>query len=89
MTMMDMIYQNKMGEEKNRTNITPRLNNLSIKIQELNNSVTEVQKYELLTTNQYIKQMEILLQILKELTIVLNSSVPDPSLGKKTTQLKH
>ena len=87
--MMDMIYQNKMGEEKNRTNITPRLNNLSIKIQELNNSVTEVQKYELLTTNQYLKQMEILLQILKELTIVLNSSEPDPSLGKKTTQLKH
>ena len=38
------------------------------KIQELTRSVSEVYKYELLTTNQYLKQMELVLQIFNELS---------------------
>ncbi|MBC8498737.1 hypothetical protein H8D40_07080, partial [Candidatus Bathyarchaeota archaeon] len=32
---------------------------LDMKIQELKHSVSEVYKYELLTTNQYLNQMEL------------------------------
>ena len=38
------------------------------KIQELTRSVSEVYKYELLTTNQYLKQMELVLEIFHELS---------------------
>ncbi|MCW4048918.1 MAG: hypothetical protein NWE89_04195 [Candidatus Bathyarchaeota archaeon] len=41
------------------------------KIQELTRSVSEVYKYELLTTNQYLKQMELVLDIFNELSEVL------------------
>jgi hypothetical protein len=40
---------------------------LDVKIQELKHSVSEVYKYELLTTNQYLKQMELVLEIFQEL----------------------
>jgi ribosome-binding protein aMBF1 (putative translation factor) len=40
---------------------------LDLKIQELKHSVSEVYKYELLTTNQYLKQMELVLEIFQEL----------------------
>jgi len=40
---------------------------LDKKIQELKHSVSEVYKYELLTTNQYLKQMELVLEIFQEL----------------------
>jgi len=40
---------------------------LDMKIQELKHSVSEVYKYELLTTNQYLKQMELVLEIFQEL----------------------
>ena len=40
---------------------------LDVKIQELRHSVSEVYKYELLTTNQYLNQMELVLDIFQEL----------------------
>ena len=40
---------------------------LSDKVAALNRSVMEVQKYELLTTNQYLQQMEILVSIIQDL----------------------
>lgn len=40
---------------------------LDMKLQELKHSVSEVYKYELLTTNQYLKQMELVLEIFQEL----------------------
>jgi len=48
---------------------TPASSNkeLDVKIQELKHSVSEVYKYELLTTNQYLKQMELVLEIFQEL----------------------
>ena len=42
------------------------------KIQELSRSVSEVYKYELLTTNQYLKQMELVLDIFHELSVALD-----------------
>jgi len=42
------------------------------KIQELSRSVSEVYKYELLTTNQYLKQMELVLDIFQELSVALD-----------------
>lgn len=41
------------------------------KIQELTRSVSEVYKYELLTTNQYLKQMELVLEIFNDLSETL------------------
>ena len=38
------------------------------KIDELTRSVSEVYKYELLTTNQYLKQMELVLDILNDIS---------------------
>lgn len=40
---------------------------LSEKVDALNRSVMEVQKYELLTTNQYLQQMEILVSIIQDI----------------------
>ncbi len=42
------------------------------KIEELSRSVSEVYKYELLTTNQYLKQMELVLDIFQELSVALD-----------------
>ena len=43
------------------------------KVQELTRSVSEVSKYELLTTNQYLKQMELVLEILHEISENMDS----------------
>lgn len=40
---------------------------LSDKMEALRRSVNEVQKYELLTTNQYLQQMDIIVSILKDI----------------------
>ena len=40
---------------------------LDVKIQELRHRVSEVYIYELLTTNQYLNQMELVLDIFQEL----------------------
>ena len=41
---------------------------LPVKVELLKKSVEEVQKYELLTTNQYLQQMELLLEILRDIS---------------------
>lgn len=41
------------------------------RIQELTQSVSEVSKYELLTTNQYLKQMELVLEIFNDISETL------------------
>ena len=45
-----------------------KVSSLELKIDELNRSVSEVYKYELLTTNQYLKQMALLLEILDDIS---------------------
>ena len=42
------------------------------KVDQLRNSFNEVQKYELMTTNQYLKQMTLLLEILQDITNKVN-----------------
>jgi hypothetical protein len=46
---------------------TPR-SDIEGKIRMLSQSVSEVYKYELLTTNQYLKQMELVLEIFNDLS---------------------
>ncbi len=41
---------------------------LPVKGELLRKSVEEVQKYELLTTNQYLRQKELLLEILQDIS---------------------
>ena len=50
---------------------TTKVSHLERKIDELNRSVSEVYKYELLTTNQYLKQMELVLDILNDISTTL------------------
>jgi hypothetical protein len=40
------------------------------KIQQLAKSISEVSKYELLTTNQYLQQMKIVLEIFEDIAKV-------------------
>lgn len=42
---------------------------LSDKMEALYKSVNEVQKYELLTTNQYLQQMDLIVDILKDIQV--------------------
>ena len=60
---------NMMSQRMVSLDDTPASSNkeLDMKIQELKHSVSEVYKYELLTTNQYLKQMELVLEIFQEL----------------------
>ena len=51
-------------------NETPRPS-IECKIQDLTQSISEVYKYELLTTNQYLKQMELVLEIFNEISETL------------------
>jgi hypothetical protein len=64
-----MMAQQLSHETEDRVHNAP-VSNSSIegKIQELTRSVSEVYKYELLTTNQYLKQMELVLKIFQELS---------------------
>ena len=41
---------------------------LQEKVELLEKSVEEVQKYELLTTNQYLQKMELVLEILQDIS---------------------
>ena len=56
--------------ERNGVYETPR-SSIEGKIQELTQSISEVYKYELLTTNQYLKQMELVLEIFNDLSETL------------------
>ena len=64
-----MMAQQLCHEKEDRVSIAS-VSNSSVegKIQELSKSVSEVYKYELLTTNQYLKQMELVLEIFQELS---------------------
>jgi hypothetical protein len=42
---------------------------LHVKVELLKNSIEETQKYELLTTNQYILQMEQVIEILEDISL--------------------
>lgn len=46
---------------------------LQIKIELLRTSLEETQKYELLTTNQYLNQMELLVEILQAFSVRVDS----------------
>ena len=65
---------NMMSQRMVSLDDTPASSNkeLDVKIQELKHSVSEVYKYELLTTNQYLKQMELVLEIFQELNQKIN-----------------
>jgi hypothetical protein len=52
-----------------------------LKLELLRKSLEEVQKYELLTTTQYLDQMELLLEIL----LFISARVDPPTELKKTT----
>lgn len=45
----------------------PKEEPVSEKMEALYKSIDEVQKYELLTTNQYLQQMDLIVDILKEI----------------------
>jgi hypothetical protein len=59
------VYQN-MGKEACPKNTAGP--NIKCKLEELTRSVSEVYRYELLTTTQYLKQMELVLEIFEELS---------------------
>ena len=56
-----IFHQGNMGKDA-ESNI------IDEKIKELTSSVQQVYKYELLTTNQYLQQMELVLEIFNELS---------------------
>lgn len=57
-------------QEGNGVHVSPKTS-IEDKVQELTRSVSEVYKYELLTTNQYLKQMELVLEIFHDLSETL------------------
>ena len=61
MMTQQIFHQGNMGKETESNNINEKIN-------ELTRSVSQVYKYELLTTNQYLQQMELVLEILNELS---------------------
>ena len=62
---MKMMTQQLCYEDMEQSTSSTQLEG---KIDELNRSVSEVYKYELLTTNQYLKQMELVLEILNDIS---------------------
>ncbi len=63
--MAQQVYQ-----EGNMVHVSPKTS-IEDNVQELTRSVSEVYKYELLTTNQYLKQMELVLEIFNEISETL------------------
>ena len=51
-------------DESEEADIIP----LSVKVDLLKSSIDKVQKYELLTTNQYIQQMELVVEIIRDIS---------------------
>jgi hypothetical protein len=49
-------------------NQRPNFSGIEDKLHMLTQSISEVYKYELLTTNQYLKQMKLILDIFHEIT---------------------
>ncbi len=52
----------------------PQEEPLSEKMEALSRSVSEVQKYELLTTNQYLQQMDIIVSILHDIQVQMDDN---------------
>ena len=64
-----MAAQQVSHEMGNGTHQTPvSSSEIEVKIEELTRSVSEVYKYELLTTNQYLKQMELVLELFHDIS---------------------
>jgi hypothetical protein len=65
---------NEMSQEMGKGSGPQAASNSDLKgkIEELSRSVSEVYKYELLTTNQYLKQMELVLDIFHELSLAMD-----------------
>jgi|APSaa5957512622_1039677.scaffolds.fasta_scaffold13780_3 guanylate kinase len=61
MTTVNKVLERLIGRTQ------PEEEPLSEKMEALRKSVDEVQKYELLTTNQYLQQMDIIVSILKDI----------------------
>jgi len=61
MTTVNKVLERLMGRTQ------PEEEPLSEKMEALHRSVSDVQKYELLTTNQYLKQMDIIVSILSDI----------------------
>ncbi len=74
--MMSMQHEDPGTMVKNTPHLTDAGQapyEVKLKIEELKRSVSEVYKYELLTTNQYLKQMELVLEIFNELTELMKT----------------
>jgi CRISPR/Cas system CMR subunit Cmr6 (Cas7 group RAMP superfamily) len=62
--MMKMMTQQVYQEEKE---VNKCDGSIKDKVEELTRSVSKVYRYELLTTNQYLEQMELVLEIFNEI----------------------
>jgi len=51
--------------KKREAQLTPLQN----KVEQMRKSLEEIQKYELLTTNQYLLQMELIVEILQAISV--------------------
>ena len=68
MTTVNKMLERLMGRDQ------PQEEPLSEKMDALNRSVSEVQKYELLTTNQYLQQMDIIVSILHDIQVQMDNN---------------
>ena len=68
MTTVNKVLERLMGRNQ------PQEEPLSEKMEALHRSVSEVQKYELLTTNQYLQQMDIIVSILHDIQIQIDNN---------------
>ena len=58
----------KMGLQQSSNNWENQSRELSNKVEMFRRSLKETEKYELLTTNEYLPQMALLVEILAEIT---------------------
>lgn len=70
-----------LGSSRNIDSNSHSAHTLLDKVELLRTSIEEVQKYELLTTNHYLQQMELLLEILEDI-----SAHTDTHAGTKNTR---
>ena len=68
MTTVNKVLERLMGRTQ------PEEEPLSEKMEALHRSVSEVQKYELLTTNQYLQQMDIIVSILHDIQVQMDKN---------------
>jgi hypothetical protein len=68
MTTVNKLIEWLMGSDQ------PQEEPLLDKMKALNKSISEVQKYELLTTNQYLQQMDIIVSILHDIQVQMDNN---------------